>query len=71
MATSIQRDVGTEQSSCTDLDFARVDDGRVEVEENVISQLYVGAVVDVDWGFDPGFLSKEFFICLFSVCLWR
>lgn len=71
MSTSIQRHIGSEQSPCPNLDFTSIDDGSVEVEEDVITQFYVGTVIDVNGRFDPGFFGEEFFVRFFGFCWWR
>ena len=65
MGSRIYRHSGREQRSSTDGYKAGVDDGTVEVDEDTFADADVGAIVDVDWRFDPRLGGEECFVLAF------
>ena len=52
MNTAVEMYIRSEKRSGADGHKTGIDDGGVEVQVDPLSQLHVGAVVDVDGGFD-------------------
>jgi len=48
MRAAVKRDVRSEERPGTDSDLAGIDDGAVEIDEDVLAELNVRAVVYVD-----------------------
>ena len=59
MGAGVEAAVGADEGAGAEGDGARVDEGGVEVEEDAGAEAHVGAVVEVDWGLDPGVGGEE------------
>lgn len=71
MRAAEETDVGGQESSRANGDFACVQDGSVEIDEDVLAQLDVRAVVDADGRFEPWIFGEELLVFFFGCCLGR
>ena len=55
----VETAIRAHKSPSADSDWAGVNEGGVEVEEDAGAELDVAAIVDVDWGVYPGFRGEE------------
>lgn len=65
MRAAVDRYVWSNQRPSADRYKAGVDDCAVEVDKDTFANADIGAVVDVDWCFDPGIVCKERLVCVF------
>lgn len=70
MTASIQRDAAAYQGSCTNLDFASVENSAVEVDKDIVTHLDVRTIVDVNGRLDPSILGEEVLVGFLVVCWW-
>lgn len=70
MRPTIEGDVGSNQSPGSDGDLARIQNGCIEVDEDALADLHIGAVVYVYRWLDPGIIGKELFVLLLRSGWW-
>lgn len=70
MGSTIQTYVRADQCPVSNRHQACIQNGAVEVNEDTLADLQVGAVIDPEWSLDPWIFLELFSILVLILMLW-